>query len=150
MKDKPILKTVRLIKCDSITNEIINANFKFGIYEEAKCINLIKEIESDKQAGTVNFEDLKYGIYYIKEIQAPEGYLLSDKIVKIEINKNGIFVDGELLKEDNSICEFIYYNTQIPKIQTGNERNYPLLLSSLLISLSGLIFLISKNKFLVS
>lgn len=147
MKDKPILKTVRLIKCDSITNEIINANFKFSIYEDEKCSNLIKEIESNKQTGTVNFEDLKYGIYYIKEIQAPEGYLLSDKIVKIEINKNGIFVDGELLKEDNSICEFIYYNTQIPKIQTGNERNYPLLLSSLLISLSGLIFLISKNKF---
>lgn len=147
MKDKPILKTVRLIKCDSITNEIINTNFKFGIYEDAKCINLIKEIESDKQAGTVIFEDLTYGIYYIKEIQAPEGYLLSDKIVKVEINNKGIFADEELLKEDNSICEFIYYNTQIPKIQTGNERNYPLLLSSLLISLSGLIFLISKNKF---
>lgn len=147
MKDKPILKTVRLIKCDSITNEIINANFKFGIYEDAKCTNLIKEIESNEQTGTVIFEDLTYGIYYIKEIQAPEGYLLSDKIVKVEINNKGIFADEELLKEDNSICEFIYYNTQIPKIQTGNERNYPLLLSSLLISLSGLIFLISKNKF---
>ena len=67
--------------------------------------------------------------------------------MKVEINNKGIFADEELLKEDNSICGFTYYNTQIPKIQTGNERNYPLLLSSLLISLSGLIFLISKNKF---
>lgn len=147
MKDMPILKTVRLIKCNSITNEIIKTDFKFGIYEDSECTKLIKEIESEEQTGTVVFKDLKYGIYYIKEIQAPEGYLLSDKIVKIEINNKGIFADGELLKEDNSVCQFVYYNTQIPKIQTGNERNYQLLLSSLLISLSGLIFLISKNKF---
>ena len=147
MKDIPILKTVRLIKCDSITNEIIKTDFKFGIYEDSECTKLIKEIESEEQTGTVVFKDLKYGIYYIKEIQAPEGYLLSDKIVKIEINNKDIFVDGELFEEENSECQFVYYNTQIPKIQTGNERNYPLLLSSLLISLSGLIFLISKNKF---
>ena len=146
MKDMPILKTIRIIKADSETKESIKVNFRFGIYEDLECTKLIKEVESKEQSGIVIFEDLRYGIYYIKEIEAPDGYLLSDKIVKIEINDKGVWADGELLEDDNSVCEFTYYNTQIPKIQTGNERNYPLLLSSLLISTSGLIFLISKKK----
>ncbi len=32
------------------------------------------------------FENLRYGIYYIKEIAAPKGYVLSDKVIKIEMN----------------------------------------------------------------
>jgi len=149
MKDMPILKTIKIIKADSETKETIKANFKFGIYEDFECTKLIKEIESDQENGTVTFEELKYGTYYIKEIQAPKGYLLSNKILKIEINDKGIFVDGELLNDENSICTITYYNQPIPLIQTGNDRNYPFLLSSLLIGLSGTIFLISKNKFFI-
>lgn len=146
MKDIPILKTIKIIKADSETKEIIKAKFKFGIYEDQECTKLIKEVDSVPENGTVIFNDLTYGTYYIKEIEAPNGYLLSDKIVKIEINDKGTFADGELLKDDKSICTFTYYNQQIPMIQTGNERNYTLLLSSLLISLSGLLFIISKKQ----
>ena len=146
MKDMPIFKTIKIVKADSETKETIKANFKFGIYEDFECTKLIKEIESDKETGTVVFEGLRYGTYYIKEIKAPNGYLLSNKVIKIEINDKGTFADGELLEDDNSICSFIFYNQLIPVIQTGNERNYPLLLSSLLISLAGLIFCVSKKK----
>ena len=148
MKDEPILKTIKIIKRDSETKDVINANYKFAIYENLECTKLIKEVESEKENGIVVFEKLKYGTYYIKEIQAPNGYLLSHKIMKLEINKNGTFIEGELLEDIDSICEFDYHNQQIPIIQTGNEKNYLFLFSSLLISLSGLIFLISKNKFI--
>ena len=145
MKDMLILKTIEVVKVDSETKEIIKSNFKFGIYEDFECTKLIKEIESDKQNGTVVFDGLKYGTYYIKELKAPNGYQLSSKIIKIEINDKGTFADGELLEDNNSICTVTYYNQLIPIIQTGNERNYTLLFSSLLISLSGLMFLISKK-----
>lgn len=150
MKDMPIFKTIKIVKADSETKETIKVNFKFGIYENFECTKLIKEIESDKETGTVVFEGLRYGTYYIKEIKAPNGYLLSNKVIKIEINDKGTFADGELLEDDNSICSFTFYNQLIPAIQTGNERNYPLLLSSLLISLAGLIFCVSKKKFFKS
>lgn len=149
MKDMPIIKKIRIIKADSETKEIIKASFKFAIYEDVECTKLIKEVDSVPENGTVIFDDLKYGTYYIKEIQAPDGYLLSDKIIKIEINDKGVFADGELLEEDNSVCTFTYFNQQIPKIQTGNERSYPLLLSSLLISVLGLVFVISNKKFCI-
>ena len=150
MKDNPILKTIQVIKVDSETKEMIKTNFKFGIYEDFECTKLIKEIEPEKESGIIIFDKLRFGTYYLKEINAPEGYLLSDKIIKIEINNKGIFADGELLKEENFTSTVTYYNSPIPVIQTGNERNYVFLLSSLVISMSGLIILISKNKFLKS
>lgn len=149
MQDMPILKTVKVVKVDSETKEIIKENFKFAIYEDIECTKLIKEIDSDKEDGTANFENLRYGVYYIKENEAPRGYQLSDKIVKIEINDKGTFADEELLEDKDSICEFIYYNQPIPRIQTGDETNYILLVISILISLvviTTAIIILKKNK----
>lgn len=148
MQDMPILKTIKVIKADSETEEVIKANFKFGIYEDAECTKLIKEVKADKENGTVSFEDLRYGIYFVKETKAPKGYQLSDKVVRVEINDQGTFVDGELLEENDSICTFTYYNKLIPKIQTGNELSYVLLVSSLVISLLGIttLIIVSERK----
>ncbi len=149
MKDMPILKTIKVIKADSETKETIKADFKFGIYEDAECTKSIKEVKADKENGTVSFEDLRYGVYFVKETKAPKGYQLSDKIVKIEINDEGTFADGELLEDNDSICTFTYYNKLIPKVQTGNEMNYALLIGSMIISLLGIttgIIILKKNK----
>ena len=150
MKDMPIQKTIKVIKADSETKETIKAKFKFGIYEDPECTKLIKEVKADKESGTVTFEDLRYGTYYIKETKAPFGYQLSDKVVKIEINNEGTFADGELLEDNDSICTFTYYNKLIPKIQTGSEMNYILLIGSAIISLlgitTGIVVLKRKNK----
>lgn len=150
MKDMPILKTIKVIKADSETKETIKANFKFGIYEDPECTKLIKELKSDKDSGTVSFEDLRYGTYYIKETEAPKGYQLSDKIVKIEISDKGTFADGELLEDKDSICTFTYYNKLVPKVQTGNEMNYAILIGSIIISLleviAGIIVLKRKKQ----
>ena len=150
MKDMPILKTIKVIKADSETKETIKANFKFGIYEDPECTKLIKELKSDKDSGTVSFEDLRYGTYYIKETEAPKGYQLSDKIVKIEISDKGTFADGELLEDKDSICTFTYYNKLVPKVQTGNEMNYAILIGSIIISLlevtAGIVVLKRKKQ----
>lgn len=145
----PILKTIRVIKTDKDTKEIIRADFKFGIYEDPECTKLIKEVKSDKENGIAVFEDLRYGTYYIKETKAPNGYQLSDKVVKIEINDKGTFADGELLEDNESVCEFTYYNKLIPKIHTGNEMNYVIIIVSIVISLLGIttgIVVLKKKK----
>lgn len=72
MQDMPILKTIKLVKTDSETKEIIKEDFKFGIYEDPECTRLIKEVTSDKENGIATFEDLRYGEYYIKELEAPK------------------------------------------------------------------------------
>ena len=139
MKDMPILKNIKIVKKDIDTQEVIKDDFKFGIFEDAECTKLIKEIESNKENGTVTFENLRYGKFFIKETQAPNNYQLSDEIFKIEINDQGIFINGQVFDEADSTVTFTYYNRRIPEIQTGNELNYALLGTNLIISLAGII-----------
>ena len=40
------------------------------------------------------FEKLKNGIYYLKEISAPSGYKLNEKLVKVVVNDNGVYADA--------------------------------------------------------
>lgn len=135
MKDMPILTNVQLVKIDKDTKELIKADFSFGIYEDAECTKLIKEVKSDKEAGTVLFEDLRYSTAYIKELVAPKGYQLSDKILKLEINNEGVFIDGNELTEENNIYSFEFENTLIDTPKTGDNSKFILWASILGMSL---------------
>ena len=149
MKDMPILKDIRVVKVDSKTKEIIKEKFTFGIYEDNECTKLIKKIKANKEDGFVTFEDLRYGTFYIKEIKAPNGYELSNRIAKVEINDKGVFVDGIEIKEDNSIYSFEFENQKIETPKTGDTRNILLALMIFVISLIGLVILVViklKNK----
>ncbi len=136
----PILKSVQVEKIDKDTGEHIKSNkFRFGIYEDVECTKLIKEVGANEYEGTALFEDLRFGTYYIKETKAPLGYKLSDQVVKIEINDEGVFADGVSLEENNGVYSFEYYNSLLPIIQTGNEMNYTLLLLIAGIAITGII-----------
>ena len=136
----PILRSVQVEKIDKDTGEHIKSNkFRFGIYEDVECTKLIKEIGANEYEGTALFEDLRFGTYYIKETKAPLGYKLSDQVVKIEINDEGVFADGVSLEENNGVYSFEYYNSLLPIIQTGNEMNYALLLVIGAIAITGII-----------
>lgn len=147
MKDMPILKSIRVEKIDIDTKEHIKSNkFVFGIYEDEECKNLIKESGANEDEGTALFDELRYGTYYIKEIKAPLGYKLSDQVVKIEINDEGVFADGAKLEEQDNVYSFEYYNSLLPVIQTGNETNYAILGIVAILSLIGIIGIAYKLK----
>lgn len=150
MKDMPILKSVQVEKVDKDTGEHIKSNkFTFGIFEDEECTKLIKEAGANEFEGTALFEDLRYGTFYIKELKAPLGYKLSDQVVKIEINDEGVFADGVSLEETEGIYSFVYYNSLLPAVQTGNETNYALLLGIAAIATAGIIggtILLKKKK----
>ena len=140
MKDMPILKSVQVEKIDKDTGEHIKSNkFTFGIFEDEECTKLIKEACANEFEGTALFENLRYGTFYIKELKAPLGYKLSDQVVKIEINADGVFADGVSLEETEGIYSFVYYNSLLPAVQTGNETNYTLLLGIATIAAVGII-----------
>ncbi len=126
MKDMPILQDIKLVKTDSNTKEVIKDKFTFGIYENAECTKLIKEVKSDKENGTVLFEDLRYGTYYIKEIAAPKGYVLSDKVIKVEMNDKGTFIDNEKVESEDSVYTFEFENVPVDTPKTGDNSNLKL------------------------
>lgn len=151
MKDAPILTKIQIEKLDEETKEYIKQkDFSFGIYEDEECTKIIKKVEANKINGTALFENLRYGTYFIKELKSPEGYSLSKNVVKLEINDKGVYADGKLLKENNGIYNFTFFNTRLPEVQTSDETNLGLLI--ILAIASCLIFgfivvkMIKKNK----
>lgn len=146
MKDMPILKNVKVIKIDTETKEIIKDKFIFAIYEDPECTKLIKEVKSNSEDGTALFEELRYGTYYIKEIKAPKDYELSDKVVKVEINDKGIFVDDTQVEENENTIEFTFENKKIEVPKTGVESKIKLFAGSIILSLLGIAYIIIKRK----
>ena len=146
MKDMPILKNVKVIKIDTETKEVIKDKFIFAIYEDPECTKLIKEVKSNSEDGTVLFEELRYGTYYIKEIKAPKDYELSNKIVKVEINDKGIFVDDTQVEENENTIEFTFENKKIEVPKTGVESKIKLFAGSIILSLLGIAYIIIKRK----
>ena len=140
MKDMPILKNVKIIKVDAESKEVIKDKFTFAIYEDQEGTKLIKEVKSDKEEGTAIFEELRFGTYFIKEIKAPKGYELSDRVVKVEINGKGVFIDDELTEESDNTVTFNFENKKIEVPQTGDNSHIKLALGILLLATLGLAY----------
>ena len=58
-----------------------------------------------------------------KETKAPKGYMLSDEVVKIEINDKGVFANGEKLTEENDVYSILYQNSLLPSVFTGDTKS---------------------------
>ncbi len=145
MKDMPILTDITLVKIDSNTKEKILKDFTFGIYEDEECTKIIQQIDSNSEKATITFKDLRYGTYYVKEITAPEGYQKSDKTVKIEINDEGIFVDGNKIeKDENEVYSFEFEDQMIETPKTGDESHLKLWIGLFVVSFIILAILIYK------
>ena len=146
MKDMPILKNVKVIKIDTETKEVIKDKFIFAIYEDPECTKLIKEVKSNSEDGIALFEELRYGTYYIKEIKAPKDYELSNKVVKVEINDKGIFVDDTQVEETENTIEFTFENKKIEVPKTGVESKIKLFASAIILSLLGITYIIKRKQ----
>ena len=144
MKDMPILKDIQVTKIDSKSKEVIKEKFTFGLYKDEECKELIMQVDSDKENGTILFDDLRYGIYYVKEITAPKGYNKSDKIIKIEINDKGVFADDKEIEEKENIYNFEFENAPIETPNTGDESHIELIAGIMILSILGIILLAIK------
>lgn len=58
------------------------AGAKFGIYKDAECTKLIDVVTTNENGYAVS-ANVESGIYYVKELEAPTGYSLNDKVYAI-------------------------------------------------------------------
>ncbi|MBO5477854.1 MAG: hypothetical protein J6A15_08905, partial [Clostridia bacterium] len=70
---------------------------KYKIYIDAECTKPLKEKVGDEykevelvttSTGMIKLENIPLGKYYVKEIEAPKGYELSEEAVEFELTKN--------------------------------------------------------------
>ena len=78
------LGNVELTKEDRFNGKIDGA--KFGIYTDRNCTNRVATAVS--KDGKIVFDYLEPKTYFIKEIEAPKGFLLSDTVAEITVRSN--------------------------------------------------------------
>ncbi|MBR6667990.1 MAG: Cna B-type domain-containing protein, partial [Clostridia bacterium] len=77
----------------------------FGVYAEESCTTKLYELTSDEN-GIVSLKDLEAGsTYYIKEITAPSGYVLNEKVYNVTIEAG---VDDKLVGDNGVIVNELY------------------------------------------
>lgn len=120
------LPRILVNKVDSVTGQnIVSSKFEFSSYAQENCADSskIKEIAGDQETGTAEFL-IRYGTTYIKESSAPQGYKLSDEVIKVEFTDKGLFVnDKEVHVDDNHCYSIVYQNTLLPSVNTGTTKN---------------------------
>ena len=60
---------------------------RFALYNDEECTTQIATVESDDN-GNVTFDKLRAGTYYLKEIQAPVGYVASNEKWTVTVRKD--------------------------------------------------------------
>ena len=122
------LGTLRLQKVDS--NKLGVNGARFTLYGDSDCKNVIENADSttvDNVAGEVVFRSkLREGTYYLKETQAPDGYVGSTETWTVEVKKKSDTEVSVTLKdssgksvEDNQIVN----QTQEELINSSMEYN---------------------------
>lgn len=84
-EDKEIVYTYQLafLKTGEGDDAEKLAGAVFGIYADSTCTQLIDVVKTNAD-GYAASSKVKAGIYYIKELVAPQGYTLNDKVYSIE------------------------------------------------------------------
>lgn len=88
---KDPLGTLELQKVNSNKEQGLNGA-RFTLYGDSDCKSEIGSVESarvDNVDGKVIFRSLREGTYYLRETQAPDGYVRSTETWTVEVTKNG-------------------------------------------------------------
>ena len=113
IKNDILYGSVRGLKIDRETESVI-AGAVFGLFRgnETKFTytNAILTAESDKD-GIFTFNNIPYGSWIIKELKPANGYLPSDEIYPVLINKNGQEIEIKVV------------NNRVPEIRTKAAVN---------------------------
>ena len=84
--NEAILTDLKVQKVDSLSHALIkDSSFVFGLYADKDGETLLMKAQGDE--GIATFSGLRYGTYYLKELQAPEGYSSSAKMRKIVLDE---------------------------------------------------------------
>ena len=145
IKEQPVLTDIEVQKVDAQTKKVIRSkDFEFTMYSDADCKNAITTVSADKNAGTATFKNLRYGTYYIKETNAPTGYLLSKEVKKVVVD--------DKLENVGKTYSFIYQDTPMPTtgVKTGDgtdiQKFTALTGISGIVLLLCVIFILRKKK----
>lgn len=117
LENEKILGNLEIIKKDN--NSKLLKDALFGIYDMND--NLLYEDVTNKE-GIIKINNIKAGVYYLKELKAPYGYIKTDEKIEFEI------LNSEVLS-----IEVVNNKIEMPNTNKSININYLLGVSILLI-----------------
>ncbi|MDR1565054.1 MAG: sortase B protein-sorting domain-containing protein [Oscillospiraceae bacterium] len=131
--NKLIRGNIKVLKTDADTGKPL-AGAVFGLYKNGELIMQ----ETTGEDGIAAFNDIAYGEYEIREISAPTGYVKTDAVFKVSIQKNGETVTVEATNK------LVPPPGNPPK--TGDDSNMALYLILMGVSAAALVGLTVAGK----
>ena len=141
--NKLITGTIVLQKVDQ--NNMPLSGAQFGLYNKSG--ELIQTTTSNSD-GIVIFNDITYGEYTIKELIAPDGYTLSNKVINVKVTDSGV-IKTDPYEFVNDPIVIISSNDSVGSLpKTGNpwEVTVPLTIGSLIFVAGILLLFINRYK----
>ena len=101
--------------------QAVYGSAQFTLYSDPECTQVAKDIDGSEEAGAgrlldgtgrVKFSNLRYGTYYLKETQTPDGFTGVGEAIQVTLNQDGTVTaggktlqKGEALTVDNTTDE---------------------------------------------
>lgn len=140
-KHSPFQKII-LHKIDADTKKDILENVEFTSFKDASCKEKIKTYKGN---GTITIL-MKDQSIYIQETKSPDGYVLSSKIIHLEVKDNHLYVDGKEV-ESGYILDFENKKIHVPTgLKLGENKYVTLGLIALVIALHIVNKILRKKK----
>lgn len=125
---------------------------RFALYNDEECTTQIATATSD-DSGKVTFDKLRAGTYYLKEIQAPVGYVASNEKWTVTVtkennnvtttlkNSSGTAVkDNKILNETpEEIINSSMVTSKTAKVKDWDQRTYDITINATSTSTSSII-----------
>ena len=95
---------------------------RFTLYGDSDCKSEIGSVESarvDNVDGKVIFRSLREGTYYLKETQAPDGYVRSTETWTVEVKKKSDTEVSVTLKDSSGKSS--HHRTPLPFLQAPSQ-----------------------------
>ena len=140
MQDERIQTDIRIQKIDAKTKEpIIGKAFVFALYSDANCTQMLQRVQADTEDGSITFEDLPYGVYYVKESMAPHGYRQSDQVQKVVLDERSV--------QEGKPVMIQYENEPLLSIPTGADMGMSQALYAVgAVSGTALVWMLVRKK----
>lgn len=101
ISNRKIIGSIEFYKVGESGAPLKGAEFKLYNSTDKKFENPLDTVVSDEK-GHVQFKNVEYGDYNIKETKAPSGYSTSTKVITATIHEDGVIVHAEPYKFSNT------------------------------------------------
>lgn len=94
VENRLVRGSIRGIKVDESEKPLPGA--VFGLFAEGTTEfleNAAFVVAESSEDGSFSFENIPYGMWLVRELEAPEGYVLSDEIFEVQITENGSVIE---------------------------------------------------------